>query len=488
MTDKSDIHAAAVQRALALLGPFHADWVTSRPDADANVTIVGAGQSGLALAFSLRRIGVGKVRIIDAAREGHEGIWSTRARMPTLRTPKINPGPELGIGELGFQAWYEREYEPESFADLVRPSTSDWSKYLTWYRKALAIDVDFETQLSDVRPENQFLRLTLDGPDGRREIVSRKLVLANGFAGGGRPFVPAVIAESLPSGLYAHSIDLIDPARFKGKRVGIVGASASAFDHSGAALENGAKEVRLFSRGKDLVRVARFMSAAYPGGDYFVTLSDRERWELATRYLERGSPPPIDSVVRSTGHENFHLHLGAPVDGVRHDRGVIMLTTGREQFELDYLVAATGFEINLDRRPELSSIIGEAATWGDRYSPPDVSFAHLLKAPYLRPSFSLEEKMPGGAPHLHNIHVFNGAGFVSFGRILGDVLSIRRLLPRLSEALAADLFQQDRQAHVVRLQTDLPPEGLAEDHFLHRIWRPTAFKTGLLGENSHEHA
>lgn len=488
MADTAEIHGAAVQRALALLGPFPDNWVAEAPGTDANVTIVGAGQSGLALAFALRRAGVGRVTILDAATEDREGIWRTRARMPTLRTPKVNPGPELGVGELGFQAWYEREYGRGSFGSLVRASTQDWARYVTWFRKALAVPVWFETRLADVRPDGANLRLTLDGPDGRRTIASRKLVLATGFAGGGGPYVPPVIAENLPGELYSHSIDEIDPSLFRGRRVGIVGAAASAFDHAGAALENEAKEVRLFSRRSDLVRIARFISAGYPGGDYFVTLPDRERWSIASYYLEHGSPPPVDSVLRSTGHDNFHLHLEAPIRHVEYNGGRILLTAGNERFELDHLVAATGFEIDLARRPELASVIGDAATWADRYSPPDGGAARLLKAPYLRPSFSLEEKRPGTAPHLHDIHVFNGAGFVSFGRILGDVSSIRRLVPRLAEAISADLFQDDRDHHLQRLRTDLPSEGLTDEQFRHRVW-PASGAAGpvadrLIGEKA----
>ena len=53
-----------------------------------DVLIVGAGQSGLCIAFALMRDRVRNILAIDRAPEGREGIWVTFARMPTLRSPK----------------------------------------------------------------------------------------------------------------------------------------------------------------------------------------------------------------------------------------------------------------------------------------------------------------------------------------------------------------------------------------------------------------
>src|ERR1700704_7141550 len=96
------------RNALRLIGPDPANWVPDRPGIDHNVAIVGAGQTGCALAFALRRAGIGKVTVLEAAPdEQRAGIWLNAARMNLLRTPKDLPGPELGIAGFGFQAGYE---------------------------------------------------------------------------------------------------------------------------------------------------------------------------------------------------------------------------------------------------------------------------------------------------------------------------------------------------------------------------------------------
>src|SRR5262245_22992474 len=72
-----------------------------------DVLTVGAGQSGLCIAFALRRDRVRNVLAIDRAAEGREGPWITYARMHTLRSPKDQNGPDLGLPSLTFEAWYE---------------------------------------------------------------------------------------------------------------------------------------------------------------------------------------------------------------------------------------------------------------------------------------------------------------------------------------------------------------------------------------------
>jgi NADPH-dependent glutamate synthase beta subunit-like oxidoreductase len=106
--DGSSDPDAGAREALRLIGPDPANWVPDRAGINHNVMIVGGGQTGCAFAFALRRAGIGKVSVIDAAVDGRAaGVWQTTARMNVLRTPKSLAGPEYGIAALSFQAWYE---------------------------------------------------------------------------------------------------------------------------------------------------------------------------------------------------------------------------------------------------------------------------------------------------------------------------------------------------------------------------------------------
>ena len=61
--------------------------------------------------------------------------------MPTLRSPKDQTGPDLGIPSLTFEAWYEAQHGAGSFADLDLIPTGAWHDYLQWYRRVLELPV-----------------------------------------------------------------------------------------------------------------------------------------------------------------------------------------------------------------------------------------------------------------------------------------------------------------------------------------------------------
>jgi cation diffusion facilitator CzcD-associated flavoprotein CzcO len=167
-----------------------ADWVRPRAGVDHNVVIVGGGQSGVAIAYGLRRKGVGRVEVIDQAEAGQAGIWRTIARMHQLRTPKNLAGPELGNPALGFRAWYETLNGPDAFDALDRIPRLAWADYLAWFQQTTGTTVRYRTRLLEIEPQGDVLRLHLESEGVRRVETTRKLVLANGYAGAGGPNVP----------------------------------------------------------------------------------------------------------------------------------------------------------------------------------------------------------------------------------------------------------------------------------------------------------
>jgi len=142
---------ALARAALRMIGPDPANWVPDRPGIDHNVAIVGGGQSGCALAFALRRAGIGKVTILEAApNEDRAGIWLNAARMTMLRTPKSLPGPELGIPAFSFQGWYEARHGQAAYDAIERIARPDWAAYLSWYKHFLGIAPRYSTRLNRI--------------------------------------------------------------------------------------------------------------------------------------------------------------------------------------------------------------------------------------------------------------------------------------------------------------------------------------------------
>lgn len=462
---------ADARNALRLIGPDPQNWVPERPGINHNVMIVGGGQSGCAFAFALRRAGIGKVAVVDKADdETKAGIWLNTARMNVLRTPKTLPGPEYGVAALSFQAWYEARHGAAAYAAFERIPRAAWGEYLAWYRQFLGIAVRYRTRLTRIEPAGGCFRLHLEVDGAERVETARKVILATGFDGGGGTYIPAALSDGLPARLYAHTADNIDFARLRGKAVAVVGGAASAFDAAAVALEAGAASVDLFARRAVLASVPVARVRGYPGAyDNYPELPDAVRWHQAIRFRRAGSTPPADAIERVLRFPHFRLHLAAPWLSSREEDGRIHAQADGK-FTFDFAIAATGYFADPGARLELADFAGEILLWRDRFTPPPDEQDDLLGAhPYLGAGHEYLEKTPGNAPFLRDVHVQNPAGFVSFGVPVGDVPSMKRGLPAVTQRISRDLFFADFPAHEKRLTSDIAPE-FPESLYAAAVW------------------
>jgi len=464
---------SAARDTLRLIGPDPQNWVPDRAGIDHNVVVVGGGHSGSTFAFALRRAGIGKVTVIDAAKDGpSSGIWLTFARMQKLRTPKSLAGPELGLPGLSFQSWYESRHGEAAYAEIDRIPRIDWAAYLDWYRSILNIPIRYGTRLVRIDPAPDHLRLHLEHAGGVSIERTRKLILANGFLGAGGPSIPDVIERGLPRQLYAHTSQPIDFGALRGKSVAVVGSAASAFDAAAVALESGASEVHLFARRHELASLPVIRIRGYPGAyDNYGALPDAIRWHQAIRFRQAGSTPPPDAIARAVKHRNFHLHLASPWTDARASGSQVVGVTPLGEFSFDFVIAGTGFTVDARQRPELGDFADDILLWRDRFTPPaDEQDDGLGNYPYLGGGHEYLEKQPGRAPFLKDIHVFNPAAFVSYGLPVGDVPSFRRDIPGVVSRISRDLFLADLPAHETRINGSVDPDFDGE-FYASSIWR-----------------
>jgi len=459
---------AGARAALRLTGPDPANWVPDREGIDHNVVIVGGGQTGCAFAFALRRAGIGKVSVIDAAVDGRvAGIWQTTARMNVLRTPKSLAGPELGIAAFGFQAWYEARHGEAAYAAFERAPRQAWIDYLAWYRDFLGIAVRYGTRLQRIEPGEGYFRLHLiSGVE-----TARKIIIATGFEGSGGLAIPEMLRD-LPKSLYAHAAEDIDFAALVGKEVAVIGGAASAFDTAAVALEAGAKSVHLFARRPQLAATPINRVRGYPGAyDNYYSLPDAVRWQQAIRYRRAGSTAPQDAIDRVLKFSNFHLHLAAPWVSAREETGRIAAEAADGQYRFDFAIAGTGYAADPNLRPEFADFARHILLWRDRYTPPaDEEDPFLGAHPYLGPGNEFMEREPGAAPYLKDIHCFNPAGFVSFGVPIGDVPSMKRGHPTVTALISRDLFLADFEHHQRRMTGNVPPD-FGPELYEKAVWR-----------------
>lgn len=431
-----------------------------RPVVD--VAVVGAGMAGLAAAAALRLDGIERVSVLDRAEAGQEGPWVTYARMETLRSPKGLAGPALGLPSLTFRAFFEAQHGRDAWEALVKIPRAMWMDYLNWYRRVMAVPVRNGVEVTLIRPrEDGMIGLDLAGGES---LVCRRVVLASGRDGLGGQFVPAM-AREVDRRFWAHSREGIDFAALRGKRVGVVGAGASAMDNAATALEAGAASLHLFVRRAALPRVNKFTGIGSQGVVHgFAGLPDAWKWRFLHLAGAAQTPPPRDSTMRVSRHPHAHLHLGCPVTGLREESGGVVLETAQGEFRLDFVIFATGFRVALEERPELALVAPHVRLWRDRFpQPAGQESEELATSPDLAPDFSFQEKVPGECPALSRVHAFNYPATLSHGKLTGDIPAISAGAQRLSRAITAALFVEDREIHFERLVAYDTPELLGDE-------------------------
>ncbi|MBB3965284.1 NAD(P)-binding domain-containing protein [Rhizobium metallidurans] len=443
-------------------------WVPAR-DVDGqpvvDVVVIGGGMAGLVASGMLKRLGVANHLVLDKAAAGQEGPWVTFARMRTLRSPKQLTGPAMGLPALTFRAYYEARFGREAWVALDRAPRRIWMDYLIWYRKVLDLPVRNGVSVDNILPRaDGMLDIACSEGGAKKTIVARHVVLATGRDGLGGPFVPA-IAGSMDRKYWAHTADEIDFAALRGKRVGVIGAGASAMDNAASALEAGAARLDMFVRRKTLPAINKFTGIGSQGVVHgFAGLPDEWKWRFLSYAMSQQTPPPRPSVLRVSAFEQAHLHLESPIDALRQEGDHIVVTTPRGSYPVDFLIFGTGFKIDLANRPELASFEPHIRLWRDRFpTPAGMENVELEGSPDLGDAFEFLERVPGSCPALSKIHCFNFPATLSHGKLTGDIPAISEGADRLVRGIVRSLFVEDRETHFANLQAFDTPELIGDE-------------------------
>jgi len=455
---------------LARLNFPPANWVVPATAPDGapvlDVLVAGAGMCGQTAAYALLREGISNLRVIDREARGDEGPWGTYARMLTLRSPKHLTGPDLGVPSLTFRAWYEAQHGDAGWAALHKIGRIDWRDYLLWVRDTVGLQVDNGVTLLAVDDERGLLRARLQSACGIETVWTRKLVLALGRDGSGAPRWPNFPSlrrdDPLARGHVFHSADAIDFDAWRGKRIAVLGAGASAFDNAACALEDGAR-VDLFARRGFLPQVNKSKWTAFPGFFRgFEALDDARRWRFYTYIFDEQVPPPWETVRRCDEHETFTLRLATPWTDVRPQADGVLVSTPAGSERFDAVIFGTGFDVDLLDRPELARYTGAIDTWGRHVTPAQAqTHPEPARFPYLGPGFELQAINEVHAAALTSIHLFNWGSTMSHGALAGDIPGLAVGAGRLAQSIARHLFVVDADAHWERLQALEEPELLA---------------------------
>ena len=401
--------------------------------------------AGLVLTFSLLRNGIRNIRCLDRNPEGFEGPWVTYARMETLRSPKVLTGPAAGIATLTFRAWFVAQFGSAAWDELDKIPRVMWMEYLRWYRRVLALPIENNTEVLRIRPRDGLLALDL--ADGGTTLT-RKVVMATGREGLGRPRIPDFVRD-IPRCFWAHTADAIDFAALRDKRVVVIGASASAMDNAAEAIEHGCAELRMLIRRPDLPRINKLTGIGSAGFTHgYREMSEAWQWRTMLYSEETGPPAPRNSTLRVSRHANASFHLGSAIEtmGLMEDHVSVRTSRGKT-FAADFIILATGFTVETAARPEIADFAdksprGPIATrrhqnWRTPNSAPSPAWVPT----------PIHRKAPGEAPFLADIHCFNHAASLSIGKIAGDIPGISIGAAWLADGIAAEFYNRDIEAH-----------------------------------------
>jgi cation diffusion facilitator CzcD-associated flavoprotein CzcO len=201
---------------------------------DCETVVIGAGPYGLAVAAHLRARGVATRLFGDPM-----SFW--RRNMPKgmkLRSPWGATSISDPAGALSLDAYVKSR----GLARVEPTPLETFVSYGAWFQGKAAPDLDAR-MVERIETKGDGLRISL--VDGET-LVCERAVIAMGLKN--QQFRPAAF-DNAPNELVSHTADHADFARFRGKKVGVVGRGQSACETAALLCEAGA-EAELMCRGQ----------------------------------------------------------------------------------------------------------------------------------------------------------------------------------------------------------------------------------------------
>jgi putative flavoprotein involved in K+ transport len=321
------------------------------------IIVIGGGASGLASAAMLGRVGERAV-VLERGEIGE--VWAERydrLHLHTVRWLSGLPGYRI---PRGFGKW---------------PSRERVSEYLRRYAEHHRLDVRTGTEVERVDRDGE--RWAVTTSEGALE--AERVVVATGHSN--VPFLP-----DWPGGFagdLVHSSQYRNPSAYRGRRVLVVGSGNSGAEIAVDLADGGAREVLLSVRSqpgivrRDTVGVpSQLLGIAsmhlptplvdrIAAGIRRVAIPDLAPYGLVaperpyTAFLERGVIPIVDVGLADRVRKR-RVRVVAALE--RFDGNAVVLAD-EARFEVDSVVAATGF------RPGLERLVGHLDVLDNRGRP-----------------------------------------------------------------------------------------------------------------------
>jgi thioredoxin reductase len=331
-----------------------------------DVAVIGAGPFGLSIAAHLKARGV-DFKIFGKAME----TWARQ--MPKGMLLKSD-GFATSLYDPGRRFSYARYCAEQGipYADLgVPPTAESFVDYGRAFQRSLVPNLEDRTVVAIASSKTGHVLKFTEGPDCRARFV----IVATGISYFGK--IPAALS-GLPSKLLTHSSEHHDLSVFRGRKVAVIGAGASAADVAGLLHRAGADTYlisrRLISFGERM-RLPRtlYERVRWPttviGPNWrsmffvklplvFYRLPVAKRLKLTRTHL--GASPGYFTKDLILGRVTLlpglqPTHAEAKGDGIE----LSLVNSGGEErrFQADHVICATGYMPALSRLPFLDATL-----------------------------------------------------------------------------------------------------------------------------------
>jgi FAD-dependent urate hydroxylase len=415
-----------------------------------DAAVIGAGQTGKAVAFGLALFGLKQVKVFDRHPPGLQGPWRNYARNHLLRTRKSETGClHWGFPNLHFERWCGLKFGEDYFPSIKKIPRLIWAEYLDWFGKVTALPIDYNVNVSAINWRQDLGCFELETSTGTER--AQHVVMCTGIESAGRQRYPRLVRENLPPHAYSHTMEDLPADRLRDRDVVVIGGGASAFDTANAALEARARSVDLLLRREHLPPIHRVCHASRWHGyhRHYVELPDELKWKYSLADLDLGVPPPRDTYYEAIRDDRFSIYGAAGIEALRYENGKIVGRYGGEEMLHDYMICGTGSRNSLADQGELALMLPSIRLWKDGRVPIGLAtHPELENSPYLGPAMQFMPRHDDEAFVSRIYYLCSGVAHLSGFRcnLSGLKYAAERVCHDISRNLFIDNAQQIKTA------------------------------------------
>lgn len=264
-------------------------------------------------------------------------------------------------------------------------SREQYIAYVDWFRQQAGISVT-----------PNYVRLLSQNEDGfaaeldnGNTIRAKQVVLATGFQYFAHS--PANLVALLPAGRYQHTCDAVDMDAYKGKRVLLIGGRQSAFESAALVREAGAAHTHISYRHdtprfeeSDWSWVETLVDHMADQPAWFRELSAEEQDQYRYKLWAEGRLKVEPWLEKRVCQPNVTLHPRTEVVSaiLQPDQSLRITLSSGEPIDVDEVMLATGYQVDVARVPFLSASIQDVLATQNGFPLLDLNFQSSVAGLY----------------------------------------------------------------------------------------------------------